>query len=298
MTLKQFAVALLVALTIGVGIRLCVAEGTAEVRPFVGGSRSRPQSESEVLTSPTVEAVPSQRVALPNRGTMPLTVALPEALTASPEDTSTSAYEVWNRVQSVSGALFDGTARAEDIRSVSMALLSKVEPNSKVKRDDGSVEYRIAVDPASGSAKLIVNPSQSGELSGFVLEVEGREQVGGGLSSLDVDGSKLQILFNSDTDGNSTFRARIEDRLKILDESVHSANEHAGVLPIGASLTTRGHDLVWQQKTAVAILHPIDKSPAWNVDSGATQARIVEKGGFRGDEFAGIQSLIAALQLH
>ena len=244
-----------------------------------------------------LEASP-ERIVRPMEADKRVSTDLPVDVSAqppSPKPSSIGSNEVWHRIHGISSALFDGTARAEDVRAISTVLLSAIDLSSASKREDGVVEYRIAMDPALGVARLLVDPSRPNKLGEFMLEVDQERVSGYNGSPQDTEGSRMQILFGNDTDGSWGFTARIEDRLRTRDDAVWAGNAHAGLVPIGGSLMARGSDLHWQPRTAEAIVNPADNMPSWKINSGAENSRIVESGGFKSEDFASIQSSLDLL---
>jgi len=146
-----------------------------------------------------------------------------------------------------------------------------------------------------GTAKLIVNPSRPNQVGEFVIEVKRKQASGYNGSASDVEGSQLQIHLGNAADGKWGFSAYVEDNLRIRDDAVWAGNANAGVLPVGGVLSTRGSDVLWNQKTAEAVRNPADGTPAWQIGFSPTLGKTVEEGGFSSDTLAGIQSVLATL---
>lgn len=104
--------------------RQSVSEGVAEV----------PAPSS----LPMVESTPEPEIQLTEREhRQPDAVAdeLPAVVRPEdPADTTNKDVDFWPRIQDVTGAIFDGTARAEDIVALSKELLSVLDLSSASKR--------------------------------------------------------------------------------------------------------------------------------------------------------------------
>jgi hypothetical protein len=221
--------------------------------------------------------------------------AQPDAMQA--KTTPVGAGESWSRIENVSTALFNGTAKLEDVCALSRILLSRLDRNSAEKRPDGTIVYRIENDPALGSATLIVNPNRQGKSDQYELTVAKKTTSGYNGNSHDVDGSQLQIRFGNAGDGGDgmwDFNAHVEDKLRIGDDSVWSALSSAGTVPVGGALFRRGNDVYWQQDTARTAQMP-DGKPAWRLGYGATKPVLIEKGGYSSEKVAEIQAALTGL---